>query len=426
MHFSIILIIMENRKPNIVIIGGIETGKTSTIQMLWEDYVISYNFENGIHEFEISEMLEGRETVDFNVYELPRINYTSTEWINKSGIQEHLESADVILYILTCDEVAINSRRVYLENILGNIKLKKDVVFLIAFGMADWILFPKAAQDFAELEEKQPELSNVSTLLKTINLVHSEFAAFTKFDSTFSVASIIPYSNYLEWNLNELKHQIWNGIVLSINNQIFDESIPTIVLSGKTGCGKTSTINALWNKKLATNKTASCTKFPAVMHIKDEFEGKKIEFNLVDLPGIAESLEANSLYRDFYYNFINKASVLICLTQADRRAYKQDQLFYSELISNNILRNNQKIVLGINQADLLFKDMEHLDGVDLSTINETDTILIEKVNDFYENVFAEIFSEFDNVSKESVIIYSVMQDWHLNQLKNKLYSLMFI
>ncbi len=416
---------MEHNKPNVVVIGGIETGKTTTIQMLWEDFVTSYDFEDGIHEFGISEMLEGRETVDFNVYELPRINYTSTEWINKKGIQISLESADVIIYILTCDEIAINSRRTYLEKIFENTKLKKDVVFLIAFGMADWLLFPKSAQVFEESEVKQPELSDVSNLLKTINLVHSEFSSFSRFDSTFSVASIIPYSNYLEWNLDELKHQIWNGIVLSINNQIFDDSIPTIVLSGKTGCGKTSTINSLWNKNLATNRVASCTKFPAVMHIVDVFEGKRIEFNLVDLPGIAESLEANSLYRDFYYNFINKASVLICLTQADRRAYKQDQLFYQELIANKILRNNQKIVLGINQADLLFKDSDHLDGINLNSIKETDTILVEKVDDFYDNVFSDIFKEFSNVTKESVVVYSVMQNWHLNQLKSKLYSLIY-
>ncbi len=415
---------MESKKPNIVIIGGIETGKTSTIQMLWEDYVTSYSCENGIHEFGISEMLEGREVVDFNVYELPRINYTSSEWIKKEGIRKHLESADVIIYLLTCDEVAINSRRAYIEQIFDHINLKKGVVFLIAFGMADWLLFPKNSLSLTELEQ-QPALTAVSKLIKTINIVNSEFSSFTKYDATFSVASIIPYSNYLEWNLDELKHQIWNGIVLNINNQIFDDSIPTIVLSGKTGCGKTSTINALWDKDLATNRVASCTKFPAVMHIKDSFNGKKIEFNLVDLPGIAESLEANSLYRDFYYQFINKASLLLCLTQADRRAYKQDQLFYTELITKDILRKNQKIVLGINQADLLFKDSEHLDGIDLTTVEDSNPILIDKIEDLYENVFADVFVDFDNVTKESVAIYSVLQNWHLDYLKNKLYSLIF-
>ena len=415
---------MKNNKPNVVIIGGIETGKTSTIQMLWEESVTSYNLENGIHEFGISEMLEGRDIVDFNVYELPRINYTSSEWINKEGVRECLESADVILYILTCHEVAISSRITYIEQMFDQINLKKDVVFLIGFGMADWLLFPKSAQAFTETEQ-QPELSAVSVLLKTVNLVHSEFSMFSKYDGTFNVASIIPYSNYLEWNLDELKHQIWNGLVLNINNQIFDDSIPTIVLSGKTGCGKTSTINALWDKNLATNRVASCTKFPAVMRITDKFNGKEIEFNLVDLPGIAESLEANSLYRDFYYQFINKASLLLCLTQADRRAYKQDQLFYTELISKDILRKNQKVVLGINQADLLFKDSEHLDGVDLATIESTNPILVDKIEDLYENIFADIFTDFDNVTKDSVAIYSVLQNWNLDNLKNKLYSLIF-
>ena len=415
---------MESNKPNVVIIGGIETGKTTTIQMLWEDSVTSYGFENGIHEFGISEMLVGREVVDFNVYELPRINYTSSEWIQKEGVREHLESADVIIYLLTCDEVAINSRRAYLEQIFDQINLKKNVVFLIAFGMADWILFSKNSLNLTELGE-QPELTAVSNLLKTINIVNSEFTSFSKYDTTFSVASIIPYSNYLEWNLDELKRQIWNGIVLNINQQIFDDSIPTIVLSGKTGCGKTSTINALWDKKLATSRVASCTVFPAVMHIKDSFNGKDVEFNLVDLPGIAESLEANSFYRNFYYQFINKASLLLCLTQADRRAYKQDQLFYSELIAKNILRKNQKIVLGINQADLLFKDNEHLDGVDLTTIEDTNPILVGKVEDLFENVFADIFNDFENVTKDSVAVYSVLQNWHLDNLKNKLYSLIF-
>lgn len=415
---------MESIKPNIVIIGGIETGKTTTIQMLWEEFLTSYKCENGIHEFGISEMLEGREIVDYNVYELPRINYTSSEWINKAGVRDQLESADVILYLLTCDEVSITSRRTYIEKLLKQINLKKDVVFLIALGFADWILFPKNSHDFTELEQK-PELTSVANLFRKINVVHSEFSSFTKYDATFSVSSIIPYSNYLEWNLNELKHQIWNGIVLSINNQLFNSSIPTIVLSGKTGCGKTSTINALWDKHLATNRVSSCTKFPAVMHINDVFDGKQVEFNLVDLPGIAESLEANSLYKGFYHHFINKASLLICLTQADRRAYKQDQLFYSELIENNILRKHQNIILGINQADLLFKDSEHLDGIDLSTIKDSDPIIIDKINDLYENVFADVFADFDNVTKDSVAIYSVLQNWHLDYLKNKLYSLIF-
>ena len=415
----------ENIKTQVVIIGGIETGKTSTIQQLWEDNITDYSCENNIHNFSVLETIEGRDEVCFNVLELPRINYTSQEWIDKPEIQNSLEDADVIIYVLTCDEAAVNSRRVYLENLFNNLKFKKEITFLIAYGMADWVLFPEYAKNFEIPEIEEVKLPHISSILKKVNLVCSEFSSFTRYDETFSVASIIPYSNIIDWNLDELKKQIWNGIVFSMNNYAFDESIPTIVLSGKTGCGKTSTINALWNKNLATNRVASCTKFPAVMHITDFFDGREVAFNLVDLPGIAESLEANSLYRDYYYRFINKASLLICLTQADRRAYKQDQLFYSELISNNIIRKGQKIILGINQADLLFKSAENLDGVDLKTINDDDDIITEKINDFYNNIFAEIFKDFDNVTMNSVEIYSIYQNWHLNSLKNKIYKLLF-
>lgn len=416
---------MKQSKPNVTIIGGIETGKTSTIQMLWENNVIDYDCCEGIHCFAIQEMLEGRGFVDFDVYELPRINYTSNDWITKPGIQNCLEQSDVIVYVLTCDEVSIASRRTYMENLFNTITLKKDVVFLIAYGMADWVLFPEAAKNFEIPECTEVKLSAVSNLLKKVSLVNSEFAGFTKYDQTFSVASIIPYSNVVDWNLDELKHQIWNGVVVGLNELVFDESIPTIILSGKTGCGKTSTINALWGTSLATNRTASCTKFPAVMHIEDEHNGKKVTLNLVDLPGIAESMEANALYRYFYYKYINKASLVLCLTQADRRAYKQDQLFYTDLIANDILRREQQVVLGINQADLLFKSVENLDGIDLHTISNDDEIIVSKINDFYDNIFSHVFEDFDNVTKESVAIYSVYQKWNLENLKNKLYSLIF-
>lgn len=416
---------MNDNNPKIVVIGGIETGKTSTIQQLWEDSVVGYECVNNIHQFNVSEMIEGRDIVDFDVVELPRVNYTSNNWINKEDVRMHIESADVILYILTCDDVAINSRKTYLEELLNNLQLKKGAVFLIGYGMADWVLYPECARNFVLPEKQEVAPSAVTEMLKKVNMVYTEFSSFNRFDATFGISSIVPYSNAVSWNITELKKQIWNGLVQSMNEILFDESIPTIVLSGKTGCGKTSTINALWNKDLATNRIASCTKYPAVMRIKDVYNGQTIEFNLVDLPGISESLEANSMYQGFYSRFINKASLVICLTQADRRAYKQDQLFYTNLMHNNILRKNQQVVLGINQADLLFKSSENLDGIDLHTIADDDAIIVDKVNDFYNNVFADIFHDFENVNKESVVIYSVFQKWHLDNLKNKLYNLIF-
>ena len=410
------------KKPKVVFIGGIESGKTTTIQSLWENSVTDYKIKSGVYSFDVSEMLVGRSVVDFEVIELPRINYTSSEWIEKPGVIDHLSTADVIVIIVTCDDALINVRRKYIENIFASIKLKKDVVITIGYGMADWILTPIAARNLEISKSKQVSLNSITNLMLKRNMVYSEFMGLNKIDTTFSIDSVVPYSNNLEWNIDILKYQIWNGIVLSINNEIYDESLPTIVLSGKTGCGKTSTINALWNLDLATGRVVSCTKFPAVMRITDNYNGESITFNLVDLPGIAESMDANSAYRKFYYNFISKANVLICLSQADRRAYKQDQMFYSELISNGVLTPSQNVILGINQADLLFKDKDNPDGIDLHTLDTSNDLINEKSVDYFKCI-ADVFNGFDNITSESVAIYSVLQNWNLDSLKEKSYKL---
>ncbi len=411
-----------DKKPKVVFIGGIETGKTTTIESLWADNITDYQLSKGSLFLSVREMLAGREIVDFDVIELPRINYTSQNWIEKPNVSESIESADVITFVLGCDDLLINNRKIYIEKVFDSLHLKEDVVILVAFGMADWILNPISSQNLEINKSKQVSLNSVSNLIQKTNIVYSEFKSLKEYDSTFSVDSVIPYSNYLKWNIQTLKNQIWNGIVLALNNYVFDDNLPTVVLAGKTGCGKTSTINALWNLKLATGRVVSCTKFPAVLKISDEFNGQKICFNLVDLPGIAESMDANSIYRKFYYKFIAKASVLLCLSQADRRAYKQDQLFYEDLIDNGILTPNQNIILGINQADLLFKDEEHPDGIDLKGIRTNNPIVTEKVLDYYK-CMAGVFSDFTKLTSDSVAIYSVMQNWNLNNLKYIIYNL---
>lgn len=411
-----------HNNPKVVFIGGIESGKTTTIESLWADDVKDYHIKSGIYTFNVREMLIGREVVDFEVVELPRVNYTSSEWIEKIGVKKALCTADVIVIVVTCDDALINVRKQYLEKVLSSITLKKDVVIIVGYGMADWIMTPVVARNLDASRSKNVSLKAVSAMMQKVNMLYSEFSSFIRFDSTFSIDSIVPYSNNLKWNIDILKYQIWNGIVLAMNNSIYDESLPTLVLSGKTGCGKTSTINSLWNLDLATGRVVSCTKFPAVMRIIDEFEGRKITFNLVDLPGIAESMDANSVYRKFYYKFIAKANVLVCLSQADRRAYKQDQLFYGELVSNAVLRPSQNIILGINQADLLFKDKVHPDGIDLHTIEVDNQLVVDKCTDYFQCI-SDVFDEFDNVTEESVVIYSVLQNWNMNNLKRKIYNL---
>lgn len=415
---------MEKFTPKVVFLGGIEVGKTSTLEILFDDVATSLNTKDGSTVASIHEMIPGREYVDYEVIELPRIRFSTHDWHKNKSIVETLENADVIVFVAPINDISILYHQQYLWDLFNSISLKENLVFIVGLSKSDIVLTPNAAKKWEVSKSKRTSLKSTGEIIRKVCTTYSIFSDFSKFDRTFSPSSVIPYSCALGWNYEELHYQIWNGIVISMNDFLYDESLPTLVLSGKTGCGKTSTINELWGKELAVDRAVSCTKFPAVMRISDVYEGRSIEFNLVDLPGIAESMEANSLYRSFYYKYIQKAKVQLCLTQADRRAYKQDELFYNDLIKNNILTPNQQIIIGINQADLLFKSSEFLDGVDLHTIQDNDPIINEKIKDCYDNIFKEIFNSFPNVSIESVHIYSVLQRWNLLKLKNKIYHLL--
>lgn len=411
-------------KPRIVIIGGREVGKTSAIQMTWADEIVNYHkSDDGVYIYEINEMIPGREVVNYEIVEMPHIRYTyDNPTAPNDTYVSYLSKADVIIVVCPINDMAISSHALYLYELLGSIKLKDNVLVVVGLSKSDIILTPKAALNCEINKDEVIQLTSVSAILTKTLQTHTYFTNYKDFDKTFSAESVIPFSCALQWNLDILKYHVWNGVVLSMNDYVFDENLPTVVLAGKTGCGKTSTINKLWNKTLAVDRAVSCTKFPAVMHIEETINGKHINFNLVDLPGIAESVEANSIYRNFYYKYIDRADVLICLTQADRRAYKQDELFYNELISNGILSNSQNVVLGINQADLLFKTENTPSGVDMATITNDNIIVKEKIQDLYNGIFRDVFNGFDNVTIDSVVIYSVLKQWNLEELKNKIYS----
>lgn len=411
-------------KPKIVVIGGREVGKTSAIQMAWADEIMNYyEADKDVYVYEINEMIPGREVVDYEIVEMPHIRYTYDDPSAPNDLYtSYLSNADVIIVVCPINDMAINSHALYLYKFLGSIKLKDNVLVVVGLSKSDIILTPEAASNCEINKDEVIQLTSVSAILNKTLQTYSSFTNYKDFDKTFSAESVIPFSSALQWNLDILKNHVWNGVVLGMNDYVFDENLPTVVLAGKTGCGKTSTINKLWNKTLAVDRAVSCTKFPAVMHIEEINNGNHISFNLVDLPGIAESIEANSIYRNFYYNYISKADILICLTQADRRAYKQDELFYNELISNGILSNDQNVVLGINQADLLFKTENTPNGVDMATITNDDIIVKEKIQDLYNGIFRDVFSGFDNVSIDSVVVYSVLKQWNLEELKNKIYS----
>lgn len=86
---------------------------------------------------------------------------------------------------------------------------------------------------------------------------------------------------------------------------------------GRTGNGKTSLVNALWNTHFPTDPLLPCTKelYCTTILLPDnsEYEG----ISIYDTPGIGE-FSSNSKYERYYQHAISLADCIVLVTTFDR------------------------------------------------------------------------------------------------------------
>jgi len=402
---------MEQIIPKVVFIGAKETGKTTTIEKLWQKEKTN---------FQVSEYIEGRGVIAYNVIELPYISFSIeqeiNDWILNKENYNCLTCADVIVFLLPIDNITFSRKAKFLKQLLDANAIKKDVTIIIGLSQVE---------DFIDVGEFHGEyILSFDDCSKIMDYRIAFFKEFRRYIGKvdFDISNVIPFSYVFDWQLDSLKNSIIEGVIKRHNEIVFNEKNPTIVFIGKTGCGKSSTINTLCGTDLPVDGAVACTKFPIVINKEIVYGDKRFNVNVVDLPGIAESLEANILYVDYYNKYIKVANVLLCLSQANTRAYKQDEDFYTELIDTGIIGEESQIVLGVNKIDLIFKTDEHLAGIELSSITDEDPLIKDKIDDYYDRVFASIFERIKTVSRNSVVVYSNQQQWNMDKLAYKLFS----
>ncbi len=385
---------VENKYPIVSFIGGIEEGKTSLIRAL---------YKKSKERFLVSENVPGRGFMQFFVTELPPIIFSlNDKWISNKENIEMVRKSDTIVYLLPSKTFG------YDEEITMLLEIKKInplAHIIIACSKIDLL--------YTQHTSKKDFIESVLQTERTI------IESYQHFIGKIALSDIVMVSCRKKWNVEILRERIWDNIIEKTNDDIFDSKIPTLVLSGKRGCGKSSTLNMLFNLDLPINMATACTKYPRVMHIETQYGSEKIAFNLVDLPGIAESINADMAYSTFYKKYIEKADVLLCLTQADTRAYLQDQIFYTQLVKKRLLSKSTNVLLGVNQVDLLFKTFDNPDGIDLNTLDENDSLLAEKIDDFF-SIYKELFTGFKNISRENVIAFSAYHKWNIDKLYNSI------
>ncbi|MBR7028453.1 MAG: 50S ribosome-binding GTPase [Bacteroidaceae bacterium] len=402
---------ITNYTPNVVFIGAKETGKTTTIEKLWHTNRTS---------FQVQENIEGRGPIVYSVTELPFISFSIESeingWITKKEIHEQLKNADVIVFLLPIDNITFSRKAKFVKQLQEANAIKDSVSIIIGLSQIENLI------EVGEFRGTNIiSLDDCSNIIERKTVFYKEFSRYIN-GIDFDISNVIPFSYLMEWQLDILKDAIVEGVIRRHNELVFDNSTPTIVFIGKTGCGKSSTINSLCGTDLPVDGAVACTKYPIVINKEILHNGIVKRLNIVDLPGIAESLEANIIYADYYNKYIKTADTIVCLSQANTRAYKQDEDFYIELIDSGIISLDSYIILGINKIDLLFKSDEHLSGIDLSTITDEDLLIKDKIDDYYNRVFSNIFGKISSVNRNSVVVYSNLQQWNMDKLAQKLFS----
>lgn len=122
---------------------------------------------------------------------------------------------------------------------------------------------------------------------------------------------------------------------------------PTIGLMGKTGVGKSSLINALFQSQLSSvSNVSGCTR--QAQRFSMTMNNHTLTF--IDLPGVGESLERDKEYHQLYRNLLQELDLIIWVLKADDRAWSSDEQCYRFLTEQCDYQPNRFLFV-LNQAD---------------------------------------------------------------------------
>jgi len=158
------------------------------------------------------------------------------------------------------------------------------------------------------------------------------------------------------------------------------------VFFGKTGVGKTSTINTLFDLNWATDNTKACTSELAFEIHKPK---NKSDILIVDIPGIAESELADEKFFQEYIKAVSNAGHIIWIFQGDTRVYRPDQIAILKL--KEYFGSDLKFTVCLNQVDLIGKsDWNKTNNTpspgQLKYIEEKKRDILDKFNKYIPNL----------------------------------------
>ena len=97
---------------------------------------------------------------------------------------------------------------------------------------------------------------------------------------------------------------------------------------GKTGVGKTTTVNSLFQAEFVTSRTVVGTHEAQYKDFKLPDGGS---LTIVDMPGYGRSINEDKSYRDIYLNELPKCDIILMIVQANTSDLYDDQMMIKHL-----------------------------------------------------------------------------------------------
>ncbi|MFI3217674.1 MAG: DUF5710 domain-containing protein [Methylococcales bacterium] len=175
------------------------------------------------------------------------------------------------------------------------------------------------------------------------------------------------------------------------------------VFVGKTGYGKSSTVNAFFgNSLMKTSDVAACTRECQSL----DFEmSSDCYLSLGDLPGIGESEYRDEEYLKMYTDFLIYSTVVVYVIRADTRDYAIDELAYKQLFTTDA--DKKKVVFALNCCDKIEPINRGLSIEPSSAQMQNITKKIDSVSHLFHPV-------------NCVIPYSATTGWNMNGLAEEI------
>jgi uncharacterized protein len=128
------------------------------------------------------------------------------------------------------------------------------------------------------------------------------------------------------------------------------EKIPKIAFIGRTGVGKSSTLNALFNTNLEIHHTRPMTKKPTEI-VVEQLNNSSGRFSFFDMPGIGEGIQKDKEYIEQYRKVLADCELAVWVVTDDSRDLGSDEEFIRSFLDAKEIGLTSRLVIGINKVD---------------------------------------------------------------------------